>query len=74
MTMTSNRCAINLTDVREALANRHTGRRNINFPTFEAWLAQDLRPKLKYPVVIIMDNAVFHNSLLAEALIDKAGH
>ncbi len=46
----------------------------INTATFEAWLAQDLLPKLKHQAIIVMDNAAFHKSFSTQELIEKAGH
>ena len=46
----------------------------INTVTFEAWLAQDLLPKLTRKAIIVMDNAAIHKSLSTHDLIEKAGH
>ena len=46
----------------------------INTAIFEAWLAQDLLPKLKRQVIIVMDNAAFHKSLSTKELVEKEGH
>ena len=46
----------------------------INTATFEAWLEQDLLPKLNHQAIIVMDNAAFHKSISTKDLIEKAGH
>lgn len=46
----------------------------INTATFEAWLEQDLLPKLNHQTIIVMDNAAFHKALSTQELIHKAGH
>lgn len=47
---------------------------NINTLTFEAWLEQDLLPKLNQQTIIVMDNAAFHKAISTKNLIEKAGH
>jgi len=46
----------------------------INTATFDAWLEQDLLPKLNHQTIIVMDNAAFHKSLSTQELIKQAGH
>lgn len=46
----------------------------INTLIFEAWLEQDLLPKLNHQTIIVMDNAAFHKSNSTKELIEKAGH
>ena len=47
---------------------------NINTDIFNAWMTQDLLPKLKERSVIIMDNATFHKSKDMQEEIESAGH
>ena len=40
---------------------------------FNAWLAQELCPRLHHNHVVVMDNAAFHKSALTSALISRTG-
>ena len=41
---------------------------------FDAWVTQDLIPKLPEKSIIVMDNASFHKSNDMQELIQKSGH
>lgn len=47
---------------------------NINTVVFNAWVEQDLMPKLPPLSVVIMDNATFHKSQTMQATLQMAGH
>jgi transposase len=47
---------------------------SINALIFNAWVEQDLIPKLPSNSVVVMDNATFHKSPLLEPMITAAGH
>lgn len=47
---------------------------SINANVFSAWLEQDLLPQLPHHVVIVMDNASFHQRADIRQLIEGAGH
>lgn len=47
---------------------------NIDSKIFDAWVAQDLLPKLPESSVIVMDNAAFHKPLDIQQRIQQAGH
>ncbi len=46
----------------------------INTSVFNAWLIQDLIPKLPFHSVVIMDNATFHKSEETKQLLESHGH
>lgn len=46
----------------------------INTAVFNAWVEQDLLPKLPAKSVVIMDNATFHKGKEMQKALDKAGH
>jgi transposase len=46
----------------------------INTEIFNAWVAQDLIPKLPPRSVIVMDNASFHKGVSMVQLIENSGH
>lgn len=41
---------------------------------FEAWLSEDLIPKLPPGSVVVMDNAPFHKAQPIQELLEKHGH
>lgn len=47
---------------------------NINTEIFNAWVMQDLIPKLPPRSVVVMDNAAFHKSQAMQQTLDEAGH
>jgi transposase len=47
---------------------------NINTQIFEAWMLQDLLPKLPKNSVIVLDNAAFHKSQTAQKALSEDGH
>lgn len=47
---------------------------SINANVFSAWVAQDLLPQLPHHVVIVMDNATFHQRADIRQLIGGGGH
>ena len=47
---------------------------SINTEIFNAWIAQDLVPKLPPQSVIIMDNASFHKGASMVQFIENSGH
>lgn len=47
---------------------------NINTSIFNAWVIEDLIPKLPPQSVVIMDNASFHKGALMKKAIEDAGH
>ena len=47
---------------------------NINTDIFDAWITQDLIPKLPPKSVVIMDNAAFHKSKAMKKSLENAGH
>ena len=47
---------------------------NVNTAIFNAWVEQDLIPKLPHNSVVVMDNASFHKSPNLKIMIEKAGH
>lgn len=47
---------------------------NVNTTIFNAWVVEDLIPKLPHKSVIIMDNASFHKGALMRNAIENAGH
>jgi len=47
---------------------------NINTSVFNAWVKEDLIPKLPRKSVIVLDNATFHKSSVLKDMIEKAGH
>ena len=47
---------------------------NVDTEIFNAWVIQDLIPKLPPKSVVIMDNASFHKGLAMQKAIDDAGH
>jgi transposase len=47
---------------------------NINTPIFNAWVVEDLIPKLPPKSVVIMDNASFHKGAIMKKAIEDAGH
>jgi len=47
---------------------------NVNTLTFNAWVIEDLIPKLPPKSVVIMDNASFHKGIAAKEAIENAGH
>lgn len=46
----------------------------INTAIFNAWLTQDLIPKLPLHSVVVMDNASFHKSEETKLILEKSGH
>lgn len=46
----------------------------INAPIFEAWVKEDLIPKLPPQSVVILDNATFHKGKTMKNALEKAGH
>jgi len=49
-------------------------KRTVNTPVFNAWVIQDLLPKLPQKSVVVMNNAPFHKSAdMVKALV-SAGH
>jgi transposase len=46
----------------------------INTEIYNAWVMQDLLPKLPQNSVIVMDNASFHKASLMQQAISDAGH
>jgi transposase len=47
---------------------------NINTEIFNAWVIQDLVPKLPAQSVVIMDNASFHKGALMKKALEDEGH
>lgn len=47
---------------------------SVNASVFDAWVNQDLLPKLPPNSVVIMDNASFHKNLAMQQSIKNAGH
>lgn len=47
---------------------------NVNTPIFNAWVIEDLIPKLPPKSVVIMDNASFHKDATMKKAIEDAGH
>ncbi len=47
---------------------------SVNTEVFNAWVEQDLIPKLPPKSVVIMDNAAFHKSPLIYEMLENAGH
>jgi len=47
---------------------------NINTDIFNAWVIEDLIPKLPPQSIVIMDNASFHKGVLMKKAIEDAGH
>ena len=47
---------------------------NINTEIFNAWVIQDLIPKLPAQSVVIMDNASFHKGALMKKALEDEGH
>jgi len=47
---------------------------NINTEIFDAWVGQDLMPKLPPESVIVLDNATFHKGSTMHEDVAKAGH
>ena len=47
---------------------------NVNTSIFNAWVVEDLIPKLPPKSVIIMDNASFHKGALMRNAVENAGH
>ena len=46
----------------------------INTPIFDAWVTQDLIPKLPPKSVVVMDNATFHKGTVMQKALEQAGH
>lgn len=46
----------------------------INTQTFDAWVVQDLLPKLSPGSVVVMDNATFHKSQSMKEALEAKGH
>jgi len=46
----------------------------VNRSVFEAWLSQDLLPKLPPQSVLVLDNAAFHKGAAIQRLVEQAGH
>lgn len=46
----------------------------INTDVFNAWMIQDLIPKLPHQSVVVMDNATFHQGNEMREALEKAGH
>ena len=46
----------------------------INTEIFNAWVIQDLIPKLPEETVVVMDNATFHKGKDMQEALEKAGH
>ena len=46
----------------------------INTPIFDAWVKEDLMPKLPPHSVVILDNATFHKGKAMKKALDQAGH
>jgi transposase len=46
----------------------------INTSLFDAWVIQDLMPKLPLNCVVVMDNASFHKSNTMQNALKNAGH
>lgn len=46
----------------------------INTSVFDAWIIEDLIPKLPQNSVVIMDNASFHKGIQMKTALEKAGH
>ncbi len=47
---------------------------NVNTEIFNAWVIEDLIPKLPPRSVVILDNATFHKGSLMKKAIEDAGH
>lgn len=47
---------------------------NIDTEIFDAWVIQDLIPKLPPGSIVVMDNATFHKSQSMQQALHKAGH
>ncbi len=47
---------------------------NINTDIFNAWIVQDLIPKLPAHSIVVMDNATFHKSQIMQQALHDAGH
>ena len=47
---------------------------NVNTSIFNAWVIEDLIPKLPPKSVVIMDNASFHKGIVMKEAIEDAGH
>ena len=47
---------------------------NIDSQIFEAWVEQDLLPKLPPKSVLVIDNASFHKKENIEKILDREGH
>jgi len=47
---------------------------NVNTLIFNAWVIEDLIPKLPPKSVVIMDNASFHKGAAMKSAIEDAGH
>ena len=46
----------------------------VNTAVFDAWVMQDLIPKLPPHSVVVMDNATFHQGVAMKDALNKAGH
>ena len=46
----------------------------VNTSVFNAWVMQDLIPKLPPRSVVVMDNATFHKGQAMQQTLDEAGH
>ena len=46
----------------------------INTEIFNAWVMQDLVPKLPPKSIVVMDNATFHKSINMQKTLEDAGH
>jgi transposase len=46
----------------------------VNTSVFDAWVLQDLIPKLPPHSVVVMDNATFHKSESMQNALKKSGH
>ncbi len=47
---------------------------NINTQRFDAWVLEDLIPKLSAKSVVVMDNATFHKSQRMKEALESKGH
>jgi transposase len=47
---------------------------SINTEIFDAWVIQDLIPKLPPQSVVVMDNATFHQGQTMKNALEDAGH
>lgn len=46
----------------------------VNTDVFNAWVIQDLIPRLPEKCVVVMDNATFHQGIEMKESLEKAGH